>query len=56
MTYSHGVVIKVECAQGYGLNIGDNHTAKCVKGRWKPDTPRCRICEYAANICMKLFI
>ncbi|XP_054274318.1 uncharacterized protein LOC128994090 isoform X3 [Macrosteles quadrilineatus] len=43
ITYSHGVVVKVTCHQGYGVNIGDNGTARCAKGKWKPDKPFCRI-------------
>uniref|UniRef100_A0A1B6DCY4 Sushi, von Willebrand factor type A, EGF and pentraxin domain-containing protein 1 n=2 Tax=Clastoptera arizonana TaxID=38151 RepID=A0A1B6DCY4_9HEMI len=42
-THSHGVVLKIHCAQGYGLNIGENNTARCSRGRWKPDKPHCRI-------------
>lgn len=45
VTYSHGIVIKVSCHQGYGLNIWENGTARCARGKWKPDKPHCRICE-----------
>ncbi|XP_075238047.1 hig-anchoring scaffold protein isoform X3 [Lycorma delicatula] len=43
VTYSHGAVVKITCSRGYGLNIGDNTTARCNRGRWKPDKPLCRI-------------
>uniref|UniRef100_A0A1B6MNE1 Sushi, von Willebrand factor type A, EGF and pentraxin domain-containing protein 1 n=3 Tax=Cicadellinae TaxID=33370 RepID=A0A1B6MNE1_9HEMI len=43
ITYSHGVVVKVSCQQGYGVNIGENGTARCARGKWKPDKPHCRI-------------
>uniref|UniRef100_T1J421 Sushi domain-containing protein n=1 Tax=Strigamia maritima TaxID=126957 RepID=T1J421_STRMM len=32
--------VKVHCARGYGLNIG-NRTAKCVRGKWRPRVPEC---------------
>lgn len=50
-TYSHGVVVKMTCHQGYGVNIGENGTARCARGKWKPDKPHCRICEYSNIIC-----
>ncbi|XP_039298453.1 sushi, von Willebrand factor type A, EGF and pentraxin domain-containing protein 1 isoform X2 [Nilaparvata lugens] len=43
VTYSTGVIIRVTCSRGYSLNIGENVTARCIRGRWKPDKPHCRI-------------
>ncbi|XP_065203954.1 sushi, von Willebrand factor type A, EGF and pentraxin domain-containing protein 1-like, partial [Planococcus citri] len=43
ITYYHGTLIRVICARGYKLNIGTNNTAKCVRGRWKPEKPDCDI-------------
>ncbi|XP_021914139.1 sushi, von Willebrand factor type A, EGF and pentraxin domain-containing protein 1 isoform X2 [Zootermopsis nevadensis] len=42
-TFSPGTVIRVSCGKGYGLNIGTNVTAKCVRGQWKPSKPECLI-------------
>ncbi|KAK7070385.1 hypothetical protein SK128_012768 [Halocaridina rubra] len=39
-TYSAGARVRVTCLHGYGLNIG-NRTAKCAKGKWKPQKPEC---------------
>jgi hypothetical protein len=44
-TYSPGTVVRVSCGKGYGLNIGANVTAKCVRGQWKPAKPECLICK-----------
>jgi hypothetical protein len=44
-TFSPGTVVKVTCGKGYGLNIGANITAKCVRGQWKPAKPECLICK-----------
>lgn len=48
-THSHGVTLKIHCAQGYGLNIGENNTARCNRGRWKPEKPHCRICKQSIH-------
>lgn len=32
--------VTVVCGGGYGLNL-KNRTVKCVRGRWRPHTPRC---------------
>lgn len=40
-TYGIGTVVKVVCAKGYGLNIPENKTAKCIRGKWRPATPIC---------------
>lgn len=45
VTFSSGTAVKVSCASGYGLNIPENKTAKCVRGRWKPVKPECTIRE-----------
>lgn len=50
ITYSHGVVVKVTCSRGYGLNNGENTTVRCNRGRWKPDKPLCGISEYEIEI------
>lgn len=43
VTNSAGTVIKVSCSPGYGLNLIKNNTAKCIRGSWKPETPRCSV-------------
>lgn len=43
ITFSHGTVIRVACGKGYVLNMEINSTAKCVKGKWKPEKPTCSI-------------
>ncbi|XP_073962964.1 uncharacterized protein [Choristoneura fumiferana] len=42
-TFSSGTIVRVACGKGYGLNLDQNATAKCVRGRWKPDKPKCEI-------------
>ncbi|XP_053618316.1 uncharacterized protein Hasp isoform X2 [Plodia interpunctella] len=42
-TFSSGTIVRVACGKGYGLNLEPNATAKCVRGRWKPDKPKCEI-------------
>ncbi|XP_045540469.1 uncharacterized protein LOC106717941 [Papilio machaon] len=42
-TFSSGTIVRVACGKGYGLNLDTNATAKCVRGRWKPDKPKCEI-------------
>ncbi|CAG4983211.1 unnamed protein product [Parnassius apollo] len=42
-TFSSGTIVRVACGKGYGLNLDSNATAKCVRGRWKPDKPKCEI-------------
>jgi len=48
-TYSPGTVVRVSCGKGYGLNIGANVTAKCVRGQWKPAKPECLICKFCKD-------
>ncbi|KAK7593077.1 hypothetical protein V9T40_007829 [Parthenolecanium corni] len=52
ITFFHGTVVRVICARGYKLNIGTNNTAKCVRGRWKPQKPDCNIipCQVPPNL------
>uniref|UniRef100_A0A1I8NQU7 Sushi, von Willebrand factor type A, EGF and pentraxin domain-containing protein 1 n=2 Tax=Stomoxys calcitrans TaxID=35570 RepID=A0A1I8NQU7_STOCA len=39
---SIGTVLSLECNAGFQLNIkGENATAKCIRGYWKPETPKC---------------
>lgn len=40
-----GTIVRVACGKGYGLNLEQNATAKCVRGRWKPEKPKCEICK-----------
>lgn len=40
-TYSSGTVVKITCSEGYGSNVQENETAKCVRGKWKPVMPEC---------------
>lgn len=47
VTFSHGTIVRVICAQGYRLNIGTNNTAKCSRGRWKPKRPNCEVRKYS---------
>ncbi|CAG9571132.1 unnamed protein product [Danaus chrysippus] len=42
-TFSSGTIVRVACGKGYGLNLELNATAKCVRGRWKPEKPKCEI-------------
>ncbi|CAH2986746.1 unnamed protein product [Chilo suppressalis] len=42
-TFSSGTIVRVACGKGYGLNLEPNTTAKCVRGRWKPEKPKCEI-------------
>ncbi|XP_045762822.1 uncharacterized protein LOC123865673 [Maniola jurtina] len=42
-TFSSGTIVRVACGKGYGLNLEPNATAKCVRGRWKPEKPNCEI-------------
>lgn len=40
--FSAGTVIRATCAKEYKLNLQNpNGTAKCVRGRWKPQRPEC---------------
>lgn len=43
-TYSHGALVRLTCATGYVVNL-PNNTARCNKGKWKPDKPKCNIGE-----------
>lgn len=45
ITYSSGTVVKMACGKGYELNLPENKTAKCVRGKWKPERPECTICK-----------
>ncbi|XP_038218678.1 uncharacterized protein LOC119837224 isoform X1 [Zerene cesonia] len=42
-TFSSGTIVRVACGKGYGLNLEANATAKCVRGRWKPEKPVCEV-------------
>ncbi|KAJ0171288.1 hypothetical protein K1T71_012838 [Dendrolimus kikuchii] len=42
-TFSSGTIVRVACGKGYGFNLEPNATAKCVRGRWKPEKPKCEI-------------
>ncbi|KAL4708940.1 hypothetical protein ACJJTC_014968, partial [Scirpophaga incertulas] len=42
-TFSSGTIVRVACGKGYGVNLEVNATAKCVRGRWKPEKPKCEI-------------
>ncbi|CAH1957213.1 unnamed protein product [Acanthoscelides obtectus] len=41
LPYSSGVTVNVTCDKGYGLNLPENKTAKCMRGKWKPMKPEC---------------
>ncbi|KAI5725568.1 hypothetical protein M8J77_017209 [Diaphorina citri] len=43
VTYSNGVVVKINCSEGYQSNLGTDEAAKCMRGRWKPVKPACVI-------------
>lgn len=45
MFFFSGTIVRVACGKGYGLNLDQNTTAKCVRGRWKPEKPKCEICK-----------
>ncbi|KMY91033.1 uncharacterized protein LOC6732828 isoform X2 [Drosophila simulans] len=37
-----GIMLHLECNAGFKLNIkGENATARCIRGIWKPETPKC---------------
>ena len=55
-TYSPGTVVRVSCGKGYGLNIGANVTAKCVRGQWKPAKPECVICKFCKDFYFFLLL
>ncbi|KAI8119427.1 Locomotion-related protein Hikaru genki [Lucilia cuprina] len=39
---SVGIILSLECNAGFKLNIkGENATARCIRGIWKPETPKC---------------
>lgn len=39
---SVGIMLQLECNAGFKLNIkGENATARCIRGIWKPDIPKC---------------
>lgn len=39
---SVGIILSLECNAGFKLNIkGENVTARCIRGIWKPETPKC---------------
>ncbi|XP_057654256.1 sushi, von Willebrand factor type A, EGF and pentraxin domain-containing protein 1 isoform X9 [Diorhabda carinulata] len=50
VTFSAGTVVKMACGKGYGLNMPENKTAKCVRGKWRPTQPMCLICELEPKI------
>lgn len=45
-TFGSGTVVRMACGKGYELNMAENKTVKCVKGRWKPEKPTCNISKY----------
>jgi hypothetical protein len=45
VSFSSGTIVKMACGKGYGLNMPENKTAKCVRGRWRPTKPTCSICK-----------
>lgn len=45
VSFSSGSIVKMACGKGYGLNMPENKTAKCVRGRWRPTKPTCSICK-----------
>lgn len=50
--FSAGTIVKVICNKEYKLNLlNPNGTAKCVRGRWKPMTPECILCNVNDKIC-----
>ncbi|KAK9711611.1 WAP-type (Whey Acidic Protein) 'four-disulfide core' [Popillia japonica] len=42
-TYGSGTIVKIACGKGYDLNMPENKTAKCVRGKWRPVAPACLI-------------
>lgn len=39
---SVGTILSLECNAGFQLNIkGENATTRCIRGFWKPETPKC---------------
>lgn len=41
LSSSSGTVIKLICKNGYVSNLVGNKTAKCVRGKWRPEKPTC---------------
>jgi hypothetical protein len=57
VSFSSGTIVKMACGKGYGLNMPENKTAKCVRGRWRPTKPTCSICKTPPAIfCRSAFI
>ena len=48
--YSTDAVLRVTCNKGYSLNIGNNRTARCKRGSWRPDIPVCTISKPRPSI------
>lgn len=46
VSFSSGTIVRMACGKGYGLNMAENKTAKCVRGRWRPKKPTCLICRF----------
>lgn len=49
-TFSSGTVVKMACGIGYHLNMPENKTAKCVRGKWRPMKPDCLIGKILPSI------
>lgn len=50
--FSSGTIVRATCAKEYRLNLQNpNGTAKCVRGRWKPQKPECKVipCSIAST-------
>ncbi|XP_060533491.1 sushi, von Willebrand factor type A, EGF and pentraxin domain-containing protein 1 isoform X2 [Cylas formicarius] len=43
VSFGSGTIVKLACGKGYGLNMAENKTAKCVRGKWRPNKPECFI-------------
>lgn len=52
VSFSSGTIVKMACGKGYGLNMPENKTAKCVRGKWRPTKPTCFICKYKILNCV----
>lgn len=47
VSFGSGTVVKMACGKGYTSNLPTNKTAKCVRGKWRPEKPSCFISEYS---------
>lgn len=45
ISFSSGTILNITCTKGFGLNLAENSTVKCVRGKWRPAKPKCLLCK-----------